>query len=260
MGDPSRPRRPARPRRRSTPSPTRPNVALSSRGRKFGTRDAPVAHLDDQHRRPRVRGAVERYRARPHRRLLHRQRVRARARPTGRDRARTTRSSPVGEYAASCVGRERDLRGRGRPLRDTESSMHPPQLRRRPALRRPRGPRPPHPRRRRRHRPRDGPRELHLAGRCERDRPRAPSTTRPPLRRSSSTSPVPSGCRCETLALDLGRLPGANPARSPTTEGTRRPPQRHAPCAVARWASPTVDGHAARRLGRRMAASAAAAR
>ena len=96
--------RSARSRRRRASLPDAPNVIFMA-GQKFGTTGAPAmtwamntlvpAHL---------RRALSRL---AHRRVLDGQRVRAHAGRRRAARARPTTLGPVGEYAASCVGRER---------------------------------------------------------------------------------------------------------------------------------------------------------
>ena len=93
-------------------------------------------HLGHEHDRARPRGPPLRRLA--HRRLLHRQRLPAVPRAQRRAARKRIATGPVGEYAQSCLGRERVFehfsRERGTPCRPL-----PPLLRRGPALRRPRG-------------------------------------------------------------------------------------------------------------------------
>ena len=126
-----RARRPARPRRRRRAA-RRAERDLHGRPEVRHDRRAGDDVGDEHDRARQLRRALSRL---AHRRVLDRKRLSAHAGRVRRARARPTPLGPVGEYAASCVGRERVFELYAERHRNARRDR-PTQLRDRPALRR----------------------------------------------------------------------------------------------------------------------------
>ena len=125
-------RRPARPRRDRRRCRDVPNVVFAA-GHKFGASGNPALTWAMNTLVPAL--VAERFRDGAHRRLLDRQRLPAHAGRRAQAASEATPPAPVGEYAQSCLGRERMFEYFS-ARHGTPGRIVPPQLRDRHALRR----------------------------------------------------------------------------------------------------------------------------